>query len=344
MEFDQKLSEQVVSCPLAVGNVRFAGRAWLAPMSGVTDLGMRRVALACGAGAVVSEMVAADAYLGGRFEARLRAEGEGITPHIVQIAGCEPVSMADAARLAEASGAHMIDINMGCPAKRVTGGWSGSALMRDLDQAKRMIEATVAAVSVPVSVKMRLGWDENALNAPELARRAQSAGIGLVTVHGRTRQQFYKGEANWAAIARVRDAFSGILIANGDIGSIRDALACRKASGADAVMVGRAATGRPWLVGEIAAALDDRAWQTPSPVAMSEAATAHYDYLIASMGAPAGTRHARKHLAAYAQEAARHGASVTPQVRTELVTATDPERVRALLAGLFEPVRYGAVA
>lgn len=342
MQFEQKLSE--VPASLAYGSARFAGRAWLAPMSGITDLGMRRVALDFGAGAVVSEMVAADAYLGGKFEARLRAEGEGITPHIVQIAGCEPVSMADAARLAEASGAHMIDINMGCPAKRVTGGWSGSALMRDLDHATRLIEATVQAVSVPVSVKMRLGWDESALNAPELARRAEATGVGLVTVHGRTRQQFYKGEANWAAIARVRDAFSGILVANGDIGSVSDARTCLKASGADAVMIGRAATGRPWLVGEIAAALDGRAWQTPSPDAMAAAASAHYDYLIASMGVPAGTRHARKHLAAYAEEAVRHGAMVPALLRTELVTATDPDRVRTLLAGLFEPVRYGAVA
>src|SRR3712207_736111 len=184
----------------ALGAARLRGRAVLAPLSGVTDVAFRRIAQRFGAALVVSEMVASDEYVRGAAEARLRAEGEGVSPHVVQLAGCDPRWMGEAARLAEASGAAVIDINMGCPAKRVTGGYAGSALMRDLDHAARIIEATVAAVSCPVSVKMRLGWDHGSLNAPDLARRAAAIGVAAVTVHGRTRKQFYKGSADWAAI------------------------------------------------------------------------------------------------------------------------------------------------
>src|SRR5437870_9256355 len=191
---------------LMVGNLVLPNRVLLAPMSGVTDAPFRRLAAHLGAGLVVSEMTASDDLVNGKPMSRLRCEAAGIGPHVVQLAGCETHWMAEGARVAEAAGAHVIDINMGCPAKHVTGGQSGSALMRDLDHALTLIEATVGAVDVPVTLKMRLGWDDATRNAPELARRAEAAGIQLITVHGRTRCQFYKGSADWAAIRMVKQA------------------------------------------------------------------------------------------------------------------------------------------
>ena len=235
--------------------VTLVSRALLAPMSGVTDIVMRRIAARFGAGLVVSEMVASDEFVRGSEESRLRAEGAGISPHVVQLAGCDPHWLGEAARLAEANGAAIVDINMGCPAKKVTGGWAGSALMRDLDHAVSLVEAAVTAVKVPVTVKMRLGWDDASRNAPELARRAVASGARLITVHGRTRQQFYKGVADWAAIRAVRAVGDFPLVANGDIHGLDDARACLAQSGADLVMVGRAALGKPWLVGAIGAGI-----------------------------------------------------------------------------------------
>ena len=188
----------------------------------------------------------------------LRCEATGIGPHVVQLAGCETHWMAEGARIAEAAGADIIDINMGCPARHVTGGQSGSALMRDLDHALKLIEATIAAVKVPVTLKMRLGWDDRSLNAPELARRAEAAGVQLITVHGRTRCQFYKGEADWSAVRAVRDAIGIPLVVNGDITSYEKAVTALEMSGADAVMVGRGAQGQPWLPGQIGRRLRDR--------------------------------------------------------------------------------------
>src|SRR5688500_16846081 len=242
MQIDQILGGK----PWAIGPVPLAGRALLAPLSGVTDVVFRRIARRFGAALVVSEMVASDEFVLGADEARLRAEGDGISPHVIQLAGCEPRWIGEAARLAEASGAAIIDINMGCPAKRVTGGYAGSALMRDLDLATALIGAAVRAVSVPVTVKMRLGWDHASLNAPELARRAAAVGVAAVTVHGRTRQQFYKGAADWGLIADVARAVGVPVIANGDIGCLRSAREALRKSGAAAVMVGRAAIGQPW--------------------------------------------------------------------------------------------------
>uniref|UniRef100_UPI0018EB242C tRNA dihydrouridine synthase DusB n=1 Tax=Bosea sp. ASV33 TaxID=2795106 RepID=UPI0018EB242C len=250
-----------------IAGIPIASRAFLAPMSGVTDIVMRRLAARSHAGVVVSEMVASDEFVRGSEEARIRAEGEGVSPHVVQLAGCDPYWMGEAARLAEANGADIVDINMGCPAKKVTGGWAGSALMRDLDHAVALVEAAVAATKVPVTVKMRLGWDDASRNAPELARRAVAAGARMITVHGRTRQQFYKGQADWRAIAAVRAAGDFPLVANGDIHDVADARDCLTQSGADFVMVGRAALGRPWLVGEIGAALDGRAFR---PLSLAE--------------------------------------------------------------------------
>lgn len=309
----------------------------LAPMSGITDATLRRIAMRFGASFVVSEMVASDEFVRGHEETRLRAEGHGVAPHIVQLAGCDPAWLADAARLAEASGADVIDINMGCPAKRVTGGWSGSALMRDLDHAVKLVEATVAATSKPVMVKMRLGWDDASLNAPELARRAAASGARVITVHGRTRQQFYKGRADWSAIRAVREAIPGVpLVANGDIHDAADAAACLAASGADAVMVGRAALGRPWLPGHIAHELRSGAEaEEPSLGAKLDAMLEHYEGLLSAMGQGAGLRHARKHLAGALDDAVISGASKAAMLKPLVCTETDAHRVKALLVEAF---------
>ena len=325
--------------PFRIAEIAVRGRAILAPLSGVTDIGMRRIAEATGAGLVVSEMVASDEYLTGRNEARLRAEGEGLSTHVVQIAGCDPHLMGEAARLVEASGADVIDINMGCPSKRVNGKFSGSALMRDLDHAAGLISATLGAVKCPVTLKMRLGWDENSHNAPELARRAQDLGVRMVTVHGRTRQQFYKGKADWLAIRPVRDAISIPLVANGDCHTSDDARAMLDASGADAVMIGRAAVGRPWLVGEIASVLAGTAPQVLSSKAKAAFAAQHLDTLMQAIGEKSGIRHARKHLAGYADHL-KPGHDCAPggdwmAARQELVTSEDAAKVHQLLQYLM---------
>src|SRR3954463_1741250 len=244
------------SKPLKIGGIDVATPAFLAPMSGVTDSPVRRLAAELGAGLVVSEMTASDELANGHRMSRLRCEATGIGPHVVQLAGCETHWMAEGARIAEADGADIIDINMGCPARHVTGGLSGSALMRDLDHAVSLIEATIAAVAVPVTLKMRLGWDDRTRNAPELARRAEAAGVQLITVHGRTRCQFYKGEADWTAVREVRKATVLPLVVNGDITSYEDAREALDASGADGVMIGRAANGQPWLPGQIGRRLE----------------------------------------------------------------------------------------
>ncbi len=329
-----KAAENIGNKTLRVGGLQLSGKAILAPMSGITDIGMRRVAHRFGAPLVVSEMVASSEYVNGRHEARVRAEGQGIFPHVVQIAGCDPAMMAEAARLVEAAGADVVDINMGCPSKRVNGRLSGSALMRDLDHATSLIEATVAAVKVPVTLKMRLGWDENSLNAPELARRAEASGIALVTVHGRTRVQFYTGKADWRAIREVRKAVRIPLVANGDGADLEDARAMLAASGADAVMLGRAAVGRPWLIGAIARGLAGGEFTEPTAEEQRLAAQEHFDSLVASMGEKAGVRHARKHLAAYADHALG-AAAPSDGRRARIVTTEAAGEVRSLLNSIF---------
>lgn len=320
---------------LGLAGLPLSSRAFLAPMSGVTDIVMRRIAARYGAGLVVSEMVASDELVRGSEEARLRAEGEGVSPHVVQLAGCDAHWLGEAARLAEASGAAIVDINMGCPAKRVTGGWAGSALMRDLDHAIGLVQAAVAAVKIPVTVKMRLGWDDASRNAPELARRAVAAGAAMITVHGRTRQQFYKGVADWAAIAAVRAQGDFPLVANGDVGTLAEARACLDQSRADFVMIGRAALGRPWLAGEIGAGLDGRNAPPLSLADKHAVAREHYEGLLSLMGKAQGVRHARKHLAAYADEAAAGGATGDVDARRRLLTGEEPAEVLRALAELF---------
>jgi tRNA-dihydrouridine synthase B len=241
---------------ITVGNLRLRNPVILAPMSGVTDAAFRKVAHAHGAGLVVSEMVASEELANDRKDMVRRTHGrEGLSPFVIQLAGREAKWMSIGAKLAADLGADMIDINMGCPARQVTGGLSGSALMRDPDHALTLIEATVQAVKLPVTVKMRLGWDHDQLNAPDIAKRAENAGAQMITVHGRTRCMFYKGKADWTAIRKVREAISVPLVANGDGETPEDAKAMLHASGADAVMFGRSTYGRPWWPGAVAEAL-----------------------------------------------------------------------------------------
>jgi nifR3 family TIM-barrel protein len=308
-------------------------------MAGVTDPAMRRIAERYGASVTVCEMITAAGVARGDRETALRLGFSGDTnsaPRVIQIAARDPEEIGAAARHAEAAGADWIDINMGCPCKRVTGGLAGAALMRDLDQATALIAAARAATRRPVSVKMRLGWDEASRNAPELARRAEAEGVALVTVHGRTRQQFYTGRAEWAAIAAVRKAVSIPVVANGDCQSSEDAAEMMNASGADAVMVGRAAQGRPWLVGDIAHFL--ATGQTRPPPGLAErgaVAREHLEGLIAQMGEGAGLRHARKHLAAYVDDAFGAGEAAIAEQRRALVTADCPRQAFLLIDAIF---------
>ncbi|MGP3696427.1 tRNA dihydrouridine synthase DusB [Rhodobacter sp. NSM] len=311
----------------------------LAPMAGITDLPFRRLAVRFGAGLVVSEMVASREMLCARAEARARAEigaGEGRTA--VQLAGCDPHWMAEAARLVEAQGARIIDINMGCPSKRVTNGWSGSALMREPDRALSLVEAVVGAVSVPVTLKMRLGWDDGSLNAPEIARRAEGAGVAMITIHGRTRCQFYTGHADWHAIRPVVQSVSVPVVANGDITSDETARTALAASGAAGVMIGRGAQGRPWLPGQIGAALAGRPVpRAPAAGDLADLVIGHYEEILSFYGRDLGLRVARKHLNWYLEAAdlAAH--------RVPVVTGTDPAQViRRLREAFAEQERVAA--
>lgn len=308
-------------------------------MAGVTDPAMRRIAERYGASVTISEMITAAGVARGDRETSLRlgyASDAHSAPRVIQIAARDKAEIALAAKHAEAAGADWVDINMGCPCKRVTGGLAGAALMRDLDQATALIAAARAAITVPLSVKMRLGWDDGSRNAPELARRAEAEGAALVTVHGRTRQQFYAGRADWTAIAAVKQAVSIPVVANGDCGGPADAAYMLNASGADAVMIGRAAQGRPWLVGDIAHFLETgRLRAAPGLAERGAAAREHLDGLLTQMGEGAGLRHARKHLAAYVDDAFGAGHARVAELRRALVTANCPKDAFRLIDAIF---------
>jgi tRNA-dihydrouridine synthase B len=307
-----------LTTPFKIGSQEIRNRVILAPMSGVTDLPFRTLAWRYGAGLVVTEMVASRELVANKGESWARLRNAGMLPHVVQLAGREPYWISEAAKIAEANGAGIIDINMGCPAKKVIGGYSGSALMRDLDLAVSIIEETVKAVKVPVTVKMRLGWDDDSRNAPELAARAEGVGAQCITVHGRTRMQFYEGTADWDAIAATRAAISIPLIANGDVKSSQDAETILEKSGADAVMVGRAAQGRPWLIGQLGG--------SPAPEAskIADIACEHYEMMLEFYGHEAGLRHARKHLGWYLDQ---NNAEISTSEKSILMTTRDSAEV-----------------
>lgn len=320
--------------PLYIGKLPLRSRVLVAPMSGVTDLPFRRILSRFGAGAVVSEMIAGEGLAKDDPENVARAAGGAdIRPMAVQLVGRDPYWMAEGARKMEQAGAEIIDINFGCPARKVVTGLSGSALMREPDLARDIVANVVEAVSVPVTVKMRLGWDDTSLNAPEIATNSVNAGAVAVTVHGRTRCQFYNGQADWASVKPTVEILSVPVFVNGDIADGQTARTALTQSGADGVMVGRSLIGRPWALSPIMAEVDETKAQLPlSGAEKNRIALDHYNEILSFYPGRKAVRVARKHLVGYADEAGLHQ---NDPVRQQLARSDDPDEVREILDRLF---------
>ncbi len=321
-----------------IGGVRIGGRVLNAPMTGVSDLPFRRAAARLGAAYVATEMVACDSFARGRPDVvRRAAVGEGLPLMVIQLVGRDPQWIAKGAKLAEAAGAEIIDLNMGCPAKEVTGALSGSALMRDLDLAESLIRAAVDATSRPVTLKMRLGWDECSKNAPELAARAESAGVKAITVHGRTRAQFYNGVADWRAVAEVKSACTLPIIVNGDIVDAHSARTALAQSGADAIMIGRGAYGRPWIAAALSRALENGGDVIePSLAERFEIVLTHFEDTLAFYGDEHGVRIFRKHLGWYIDNSKMPTDDETRRAaRSRLCRPTNPQDIISGLRDLW---------